>query len=123
MFLIGYDNKVKEEKIVIEIRYLDKNGNKDEQGNDYVYSDLKSMEQAEMLAKEMNKKGFVNVRIVDDGKENWETYKKWLKRSLDLTKMVKQDDAATEEEKITLNEKIKTFEFCLKKMEDMEKTW
>ena len=37
--------------------------------------------------------------------------------------MVKQDDAATEEEKITLNEKIKTFEFCLKKMEDMEKTW
>ena len=123
MFLIGYDNKVKEEKNVIEIRYLDKNGNKDEQGNDYVYSDLKSMEQAEMLAKEMNKKGFVNVRIVDDGKENWETYKKWLKRSLDLTKMVKQDDAATEEEKITLNEKIKTFEFCLKKMEDMEKTW
>jgi len=123
LFLIGYDNKVKEEKIVIEIRYLDKNGNKDEQGNDYVYSDLKSMEQAEMLAKEMNKKGFVNVRIVDDGKENWETYKKWLKRSLDLTKMVKQDDAATEEEKITLNEKIKTFEFCLKKMEDMEKTW
>ena len=123
MFLIGYDNKVKEEKNVIEIRYLDKNGNKDEQGNDYVYSDLKSMEQAEMLAKEMNKKGFVNVRIVDDGKENWETYKKWLKRSLDLTKMVKQDDAATEEEKITLNEKIETFEFCLKKMEDMEKTW
>ena len=108
---------------MIELRYLDKNGNKDEQGNDYVYSDLKSMEQAEMLAKEMNKKGFVNVRIVDDGKENWETYKKWLKRSLDLTKMVKQDDAATEEEKITLNEKIKTFEFCLKKMEDMEKTW
>lgn len=108
---------------MIEIRYLDKNGNKDEQGNDYVYSDLKSMEQAQMLAKEMNKKGFVNVTIVDDGKENWETYKKWLKRSLDLTKMVKQDDAATEEEKITLNEKIKTFEFCLKKMEDMEKTW
>ena len=26
-------------------------------------------------------------------------------------------------ENITLNEKIKTFEFCLKKMEDMEKTW
>ena len=74
---------------MIKITYLDKNGNKDEQGNSYVYSDVKSMEEAEMLAKEMNKKGFVNVTIVDDGKENWETYKKWLKRSLDLTKMVK----------------------------------
>lgn len=123
MILIGYDNKVKEEKIVIEIRYLDKNGNKDEQGNYYVYQNVKSMEEAEMLAKEMNKKGFVNVSIVDDGKENWETYKKWLKRSLDLTKMVKQDNTATAEEKMTLNEKIKTFELCLKKMEDMEKTW
>ena len=30
---------------------------KDEQGNSYVYSDVKSMEEAEMLAKEMNKKG------------------------------------------------------------------
>ncbi len=96
---------------------------KDEQGNSYVYSDVKSMEEAEMLAKEMNKKGFVNVTIVDDGKENWEAYKKWLKRSLDLTKMVKQDSTTTTEENITLNEKIKTFEFCLKKMEDMEKTW
>ena len=48
-------------------------------------------------------------------KENWEAYKKWLKRSLDLTKMVKQDSTTTTEENITLNEKIKTFEFCLKK--------
>ena len=42
---------------MIKITYLDKNGNKDEQGNSYVYSDVKSMEEAEMLAKEMNKKG------------------------------------------------------------------
>lgn len=108
---------------MIEVRYLDKNGNGDEKGNYFVYKDAKSMEQAEILAKEMNKKGFSNVTIVDDGKENWETYKKWLKRSLDLTKMVEKDNTATPDEKIILKEKINMFQLCINKMEEMEKIW
>ena len=59
---------------VIEIRYLNKNGNG-------VYQDAKSMEEAELIAQEMNRKGFQNVMIVNDGKDSWETYKKWLKRN------------------------------------------
>ena len=46
---------------MIEIRYLDKNGNGDEKGNYFLYKDAKSMEQAEILAKEMNRKGFSNL--------------------------------------------------------------
>ena len=123
VIVYDYDKRIKEEKILIEIRYFDKNGNGDEQGKYYVYQQARSMEEAESIAKEMNKKGFTSVTIVNDGKDSWEIYKKWLKRSLDLAKMVQGDSTATVEEKATLNEKIKTFELCLKKMEDMEKNW
>lgn len=108
---------------MIEIRYLDKNGKPDKNGKYYVYQDVKSMEQAEMLAKEMQSKGFLNVMIVDDGKDSWETYKKWLKRSLDFTKLASADTNASKEEKMMLQEKIKTFTLCLNKMEEMQKTW
>ena len=98
---------------MITISYLDKNGNGDKDGNSYVYQDIKSMEEAEMIAKEMNQKGFKNVMIVNDGKDGWDTYKKWLKRSLDLTKMTENDGNATEQEKIIIQQKRKTFQLCL----------
>lgn len=116
-------NKVKEELALIEIRYLDKNGNRDEQGKYYVYEQAKSMQEAEMIAEQMNQKGFKNVTIVDDGKDSWEVYKKWLQRSLELTKMTELDTTATAEEKMILEQKKKTFELCLNKMEDMQKNW
>lgn len=116
-------NKIKEELILIEIRYLDKNGNRNEQGKYYVYEQAKSMEEAEMIAEQMNQKGFTNVTIVNDGKDSWEIYKKWLKRSLELTNMTTSDTTATEKEKMILEQKRKTFELCLNKMEDMEKNW
>ncbi len=101
---------------MIEIRYLNKNGHG-------IYQDAKSMEEAEMIAQEMNRKGFKNVVIVNDGKDSWETYKKWLKRSLDFTNMAESDKNATEQEKMAVEQKRKTFQLCLKKMEEMEKTW
>lgn len=101
---------------MIEIKYLNKNGTG-------IYQDAKSMEEAELIAQEMNRKGFQNVMIVNDGKDSWETYKKWLKRSLDLTAMVENDKNATPQEKMVIEQKRKTFQLCLKKIEEIEKTW
>ena len=97
---------------MIEIRYLNKNGNG-------VYQDAKSMEEAELIAQEMNRKGFQNVMIVNDGKDSWETYKKWLKRSLDLTAMAENDNNATPQEKMAIEQKRKTFQLCFKKMKKL----
>ncbi len=106
---------------MIKISYLDKNGKGDEKGNPYLYEQAQDIQQAQQIAKQMTEKGFLNVMVVDDGKEGWQGYKKWLKRSLELTSIALEDKAATEEQKRLLQEKAKTFRLCIAKMEEMEK--
>ncbi|HIT87792.1 MAG TPA: hypothetical protein IAB62_08720 [Candidatus Coprocola pullicola] len=108
---------------MIKISYLDKKGQGDEKGNPYLYEQAQTMHQAEEIAKQMMEKGFLNVMIIDDGKENWESYKKWLKRSLELTDIAFEDETTTQEQKLALQQKAKTFQLCIQKMQEIEKTF